>query len=380
MTFIHPNQRATDAELMEALKTMSMRQAAKHFGMNERTLYKRKAALARKGFSPEHDMTKTVPDGYKVKGVSTYYDQDGKQRGQWVKSSIDEDRQYAMMMEAVAALCEEIPRLKPMPASESSSPDLLNCYVISDYHFGMKSWHEETGGDYDLNIAESLITAWFQKAIDSAPAADVGVFAQLGDFLHYSGVGLQATTESSGHILDADGRFQKMLRVVIKCLRRIIDMLLVKHKEVHVKLCEGNHDISASAWLREMFYAMYENEPRISVDRSPDPYYAYEFGKTMLCFHHGHKRKVSDIAPIFVAKFREMFGRTSRCYAHMGHLHHIDVKENSLMVVEQHRTLAAPDAYASRGGWLSDRDAKVITYHREFGEVGRLTINIDMLK
>ena len=50
------------------------------------------------------------------------------------------------------------------------------------------------------------------------------------------------------------------------------------------------------------------------------------------------------------------------------------------MIIEQHRTLAAKDAYASRGGWSSGRDSKVITYHKEFGEVGRLTINIDMLK
>lgn len=34
-----------------------------------------------KGYSPEHDMVHTVPDGYKVKGVSTYYDKDGNPRG-----------------------------------------------------------------------------------------------------------------------------------------------------------------------------------------------------------------------------------------------------------------------------------------------------------
>ena len=33
------------------------------------------------------------------------------------------------------------------------------------------------------------------------------------------------------------------------------------------------------------------------------------------------------------------------------------------MKVERHETLAAPDAYAANGGWLSGRSAKVITYH-----------------
>ena len=75
-----------------------------------------------------------------------------------------------------------------------------------------------------------------------------------------------------------------------------------------------------------------------------------------------------------------MFGRTKYAYAHTGHLHHLDVKEDSLMIVEQHRTLAANDAYGARGGYLSGRDAKVITYAKEYGEVSRLTINSDMLK
>lgn len=49
------------------------------------------------------------------------------------------------------------------------------------------------------------------------------------------------------------------------------------------------------------------------------------------------------------------------------------------MIVERHRTLAAPDAYASKGGWVSGRDAKVITYSKRFGEVSRITINPEMV-
>ena len=67
-------------------------------------------------------------------------------------------------------------------------------------------------------------------------------------------------------------------------------------------------------------------------------------------------------------------------YAHTGHLHHIKVDEaNNLMVVEQHRTLAAKDAYASKGGWMAGRSATVITYHKDFGEVGRVTLTPEMV-
>lgn len=77
---------------------------------------------------------------------------------------------------------------------------------------------------------------------------------------------------------------------------------------------------------------------------------------------------------------RKAFGDSKYSYAHVGHLHHQKQVESRNMVVEQHRTLAAKDAYASRGGWMSGRSANVITYSAEYGEVGRLTISPEMLK
>jgi hypothetical protein len=191
---------------------------------------------------------------------------------------------------------------------------------------------------------------------------------------------MDAVTPTSKHLLDADTRFQKLVRVAIRAIRRVIGLLLDKHQRVHVLMAEGNHDMASSIWLREWLRAIYENEPRVHVDVSPDPYYCVEHGKTALFFHHGHKKRPAQIDTVFAAKFREVFGRTEHAYAHMGHLHHIDVKETNLMLVEQHRTLAAPDAHASRGGWLSGRDAQVITYSRRFGEVGRVRVSAKMLE
>jgi hypothetical protein len=202
------------------------------------------------------------------------------------------------------------------------------------------------------------------------------VFAQLGDFLHWDG--MDAVTPASKHLLDADGRFTKLVRVAIRVVRRIIGLLLARHERVVVLMAEGNHDPASSIWLREWLAATFEDEPRITVETSPDPYYCVEHGATALFFHHGHKRKPANVDAVFAAKFREVFGRTKHAYAHMGHMHHVDVKETSLMVIEQHQTLAAPDAYASRGGWMSGRSAQVITYHDVHGEVGRVRLSSSM--
>jgi hypothetical protein len=370
------------AEILKAVEEHgTQRAAAEALGLAHGTVgdivaaAKKKAA--RMGYAPEHLMTHTAPDGFFMRGVSTYINKDGQVTGQWIKNQIDHDRQREIFEAASQAFCETIPRVRPRPAPAHGNADLLNCFVITDFHLGMLSHHEETGADWDIKIAENMIIRWFEQAIAQSPDAETAVFAQISDFLHADGI--EALTPASKHCLDVDSRFAKVVRTAIRILRTVIDMLLAKHKRLHIIMADANHDPVSQIWMREWFSVLYEDEPRITVDRSPSPYNAYEFGKVALFVHHGHKRKVTNVAEVFAAQFREMFGRTMYAYAHMGHLHSIDVKENNLMVVEQHRTLAAPDAYAARGGWLSGREAQVITYHREFGEVSRVRINSNML-
>lgn len=368
----------TDDELLAAVRECgSNTKAAASLGMDRRSVDRRVRRLVFRGHAPEHDMTHTVPDGFAVKGVSTLYRADGSIGAQWVKSQQDPERIRAMIDAVMAGLLEEVPRMKPSKAPKQAPDGLLNCYIVTDYHLGMLAWGEETGADWDTEIAENMLVAWFAQAMAESPDAEVGVFAQLGDFLHWDG--WDAVTPASRHLLDADTRFPKLARVAIRAVRRIIDMMLQKHLLVRVIMAEGNHDPTSSVWLRELCAAMYCDDPRVSVDVRPDPYYGMEWGKNLLLFHHGHKRKPGNIDAVFVAKFREEFGRTEFVYAHMGHMHHIDQKETNLMVVEQHRTLAAPDAYASRGGWMSGRDAQVITYCKQYGERARRRIPAQMV-
>jgi hypothetical protein len=55
-------------------------------------------------------------------------------------------------------------------------------------------------------------------------------------------------------------------------------------------------------------------------------------------------------------------------------------REYNGATVIQHPTLAARDAYAARGGWIADRAAWAITYHKKYGAVGRVMITTEMLE
>lgn len=320
-----------------------------------------------------------IPAGLGLKQVSALTDGDGRVIQKWQIADRNKEAAELAIRTVVDELKKEIPKVKASAGPKHTNKLLLNQYTVTDLHFGMLAWAEETrGADYDLKIAEKLLLDWFAAAIDMAPNAKVGVFAQLGDLMHHDS--LESVTPAHKHVLDADSRLQKIIRVVIRVVRQVIAMLLAKHEHVHVVMASANHDPASSAWMREFLHSMYEDEPRITVDNSPSLYYAYEHGKTALFYHHGHKRKVGTVGDVFVANFREMYGRCEYSYGHVGHLHSDEVVETNLMRIERHRTLAPGDAYAAGGGWNSKRDAKVITYHAEYGEVSRITLSPQMVQ
>jgi hypothetical protein len=330
------------------------------------------------GYSPKHDMTRTVPDGFKVKGVSSLY-VDGKLSSQWVKSTADEDRRQELIRAAFEAMAQDLPRLGPIVLkSGTSEASLATLYTLTDSHVGMLAWAKEGGDDWDLSIAEATLVGCFAQMVDASPPSRVGFVNQLGDFLHYDSA-VAPVTPLHGHVLDSDGRFSKMVSTAVRVLRRVIDLALAKHETVVVLMAEGNHDMASSVWLRVMFRALYENEPRVSVIDSELPYYVHQHGKTMLAFHHGHLKKNDQLPILFAAQFPKIWGATTKRYAHCGHRHHAEEKEHSGITVIQHPTLAARDAYAARGGWIAERQVTAITYHSEYGQVARTTVTPEML-
>ncbi len=359
-----------------------IRAAARELGVDHKVIVraiksaKRRAEI--RGYAPRHDFIRPVPEMFKAHGVSTYDNKDGKPSGQWVKEALDEQQRMQAIEAAIAGLCDDVPRAKPVAAPVICNSAVATVYTLTDSHVGMLSWHRESGEDWDLDIAERVLTGCFQAMVDASPASAVGVVNQLGDFLHSDG--LLPVTPTSGHVLDQDGRFSKVVEVAVRVLRAVVAMALAKHEKVVVLMAEGNHDMASSVWLRVLFKTLFENEPRVEVIDSPLPYYCIKHGKTMLAFHHGHLKKNDQLPILFAAQFPKIWGDTVKRYCHTGHRHHTEEKEHSGITVIQHPTLAARDAYAARGGWVAERQVTSITYHEEYGQVARHTVTPEMIE
>lgn len=346
--------------------------AARALGIPSATLQHRweKARKLRHVGSPTQERH-PAPDGYLVKGTSTLVGADGETKLQWIKTHIDADKFRAMVEAACRAAAEDVSRVRRIKSPKDTARELCTVYTLTDCHVGMLAWGREGGEPWDLNIAERTLTETFLQMMDAVPPSALGIIAQLGDFLHFDS--LKPLTPEHGHILDADSRYQKIVEVAVRILRRIVECALAKHTVVYVDMHEGNHDPAGSVWLRVLFAALYAGNPRVKVEQSPLPYVAHQWGKTMLCWHHGHMTNNNSLPLLFAAKFPQMWGETLKRYIHVGHRHHVDEKEHPGVKVTQHPTLAAADAFAARGGWLSERQATSITYHKARGEIARAT-------
>ena len=323
--------------------------------------------------APEATPGETVPDGHIVKGLSTLVDETGNVRAQWIKTRVDDTRLMQAAEAALAALNEQVQPLPLLPVRFNEwHDDLATLYTMTDVHVGMLAWPPEThGAAWDLQIAEKVLTSTFCHMIDAAPNSRIGLVNNLGDFLHFDS--LLAVTPSSGHVLDSDSRYQLVVKTAVRILKTVILHALTKHDEVKVWMNEGNHDMAGSVWLRIMFAELFRDNPRVSVCTNPNPYQAFRHGATMIGFHHGHLAKRERLPLLFAAQYAEIWGQTKHRYVHTGHYHEVNIKEHPGIIIEQHPTIASPDAYAARNGFMSKRQASAITYSAKHVEIGRQT-------
>ena len=352
-------------------------EAAAALGLPRSTFQARVRTAASRGFAPGHFESGVAP-GYAMGKVTIQRGPSGAVERTWERQSPDREAMRAAMLEVVEALKEDLPKAEAVTAPGVVNADLCNLYTFTDYHLGMYAWHNEGGADWDLAIAERTLLGAMRAMVEQSPAAHAAVINIQGDFLHTDGK--LPLTPASKNILDADSRYPKIRRSAIRLIRELVRMSLERHNDVHLIIAEGNHDEEGAGWLADLFAVHYEEEPRLRVNDSDLPFYVFQWGETMLGVHHGHKVKNEQLPLLFAAQFPETWGATRRREIHCGHRHHRDEKEYNGVTVVQHPTLAARDAYAARGGWIADRAAQAITYHKRFGQVGRVMVCPEMIE
>lgn len=374
----HPRQKATDADLLAALDAANGNRdaAARALGMTTRRLYKRLANLKEAGLLKD-GVYPTIPEHHVLKGVSTLYGPEGDVRAQWVKTRADDEARLGALLDAIREGVAAVPRAEPVPRPRAATRDLLACYVAGDPHLGMYAWAEETGEDFDLEKAEADLVAATRHLVACTPPSAEALIVNLGDFFHADTT--ENVTLRSRNALDVDTRWAKVLRTGLRVMRAMIEAALVKHRAVRVINEIGNHDEHSSQMLTLALSSLYERNPRVTFDESPARFHYYRFGRNLVGVHHGDTVKPDALGGIMATDRPVDWGETAFRYWFTGHVHHKRLFELPGCTVESFRTLAAKDAWHAASGYRSGRDMQALVLHREWGEVSRHRVGVEML-
>jgi hypothetical protein len=310
--------------------------------------------------------------GQIVKGESAYVDAEGRIVGRWIKTGNGPAVDWAgALKDALSSFAGIVP---PSPAPGASRGDLLTAYIIPDAHIGLLAWGKETGQSYDVEIARDAILASLAKLIARSDPARKAVILWLGDTTHQND--RSNMTPRSGHVLDVDGRWQKVLTAAASIALKAADMAAEKHDEVQVRFIPGNHDPDAAVALTVALSLAYRDHGRVKVDDDPSPHWFMRHGKTLLGATHGHTMKPEAMAMMLATDRPQDWGASKHRHFLFGHVHHNSRKEVAGVDVESFGSPAARDAFAHAGGWRACRALHAITYHTETGETTRYRVSL----
>ena len=189
-------------------------------------------------------------------------------------------------------------------------------------------WADEAGAELRLEgLAEALTNAAIDRLIDSAPAARACILLNLGDMFHADN---QSNTSKSGHQLDTDGRWTKVLKVGLRSMIHAILRAAEKHEQVIFRIDPGNHDGHTSFALALALDAYFHNNPRITIDLSPAAHWCTT--SSVQGADRGRPtatttKSMNQLMMVMAADQEEAWGRTKHRYWYAGHIHHDKVEE-----------------------------------------------------
>lgn len=339
------------------------------------TINNRIANYRRKGLLPL-DSGNFVSLGEVLKSSSTLFDSNGAIKQQWIKTDVDKSTQLAAFSEAVSAIAQDLPAIPELsPPTFPVVSELASLYISNDCHLGALMWDQETGADWNTELAAQTYRDAYDHLFAATPASKVGIVVDLGDLTEADNN--RNMTPKSGHILATDSRHGKVLRVAYEMLIYAIEKALLKHELVYFYNISGNHDEFTAIAVREVIRMTFRDNPRVIVCETAMPIKYHQHGSVLLQFAHGDGMKMAKAGETLAVDCADIFSSTKYRFSHFGHSHVDKVLDSPICRVESHRNLTPNNAWAVQMGYRrSPGTMKAITYHADKGEVSRSTYNI----
>ena len=197
---------------------------------------------------------------------------------------------------------------------------LYEIAAMADPQIGRLSWGRETGTDYDVKIATTILVnavADLLARVKNLPVEKI-LLPFTGDSFEMNDTTNETPTNHNR--LNTDGRYLGVFERGLACVRQMVEMCLTV-APVHILWVPGNHDPQSGYHLVRTIEAYFDRCKDVTVDRSPRPRKALLYGNVFLGFTHGCGLKTKDIPGVFMSEFRQMIAQAKHIEVHMGHTH-----------------------------------------------------------
>lgn len=390
------------AEAVERLG--SQRKAAAELGLSRRALQRRLYAFNNEFHDDDNLVDREAAEvGFDASSVNHYWVKTDK--GSYhVKNDvpINYNELRERFLEDAANYAVSYPANDYEPYLSALKDKHLLIIDIADAHFGKLAVKEETGGDYNLDIAAARMREGVKSLTLKAEAHGVEkiVFVLGNDILHID-TPFRKTT--SGTPQDTDGQFWQAFQLAKRCYIAAIEELAAV-APVHLVFNPSNHDYASGWMLADSVSSWFSKHPNVytqdgSLSISHRKYIQY--GSNLIGFTHGDGAKETDLPSLMQYEARSAWGNSRYAYWYTHHLHvkdrkaygthkhnfrierdHIGVTvlhagnqidpENNVFV-EIVRSPSEADGWHDRNGYKGNAAIECFMHHVDRGQVARFT-------
>jgi hypothetical protein len=302
----------------------------------------------------------------------------------WLKkkqAAYDLQRVRQEFIEDLKTLSPKIPRVVK-PTQLTKDGKLLEITVF-DLHFGKVSWHQETGENYNIEIASQRFNDCIDYFIDlykDIPLAKI-LLPISNDFFN-SDRSHPFNSTTSGTPQEEDTRWQNTFRKGRELLIANIQKL-TQLAPVEVAVIPGNHDYERSFYLGDSLEGWFHNNQNVTINNSPSPRKYFTFGKNLIGLTHGNNEKLTDLPMIMAQENPVDWAMTYYREFHLGHLHHKKegrfnaTNELQGVMVRHMSSLSGTDSWHHKKGYIGARkSAEAFLWDSERGLLNQAYYNI----
>lgn len=253
---------------------------------------------------------------------------------------------------------------------DSVGEKFLAVFGLMDVHFGKLSWSAETGENYDLKIAETMLRNAVEDLISECSGRNIEkILLPFGnDYVHVDGRDLSTT---KGTPQDFDGRFSRVLATAIQSAIWAVDRI-AEIAPVQVELVPGNHDRTLSECICHVIAARFHDNNRVTVGLDPKTRKYVRYGVNLIGLAHGDLVKPDKLPNLMPADAKKDWAETT-CHEWItGHGHRsqkwttMDTDTTHGVVVRQLRGLTRADLWHWDNGHVTPNQSGAEVYFYGF--------------